>query len=128
MKTIFNWLVTHKTGAVLLSIGWAALIFVGCLLPGKDIPSLSIFEYDKLVHFGIFAALAFLLLCIFRNPSFIQSFRVLFFCSAYGYALEVLQGSGWVTGRSFDLYDALADGLGALMGIGVFFVANRLCR
>lgn len=126
MKTIFNWFVAHKTRAVLLASGWAAFIFAGCLLPGGDVPSLTIFQYDKLVHFGIFAVLAFLLLCTYRKAAARQALIVFLLCAAYGYAVELLQGSGLVEGRSCDPYDALADSLGALIGIAVFFSAKAL--
>lgn len=121
MRSVFNWLVHHKKRAACLSIGWAAFIFAGCLLPGKDVPSLTIFQYDKVVHFGIFAVLSFLCLAVFRRPaSLSNSIKVLLLCAAYGYAVELLQGSGLVEGRSCDLYDALADGIGAGIGILVF--------
>lgn len=127
MRTVFHWLVRNKTRAACLSIGWAAFIFAGCLLPGKDVPSLTIFQYDKLVHFGIFAVLAFLCLAVYRKPgAFKNSLKVLLLCVAYGYAVELLQGSGLVEGRSCDLYDALADGIGALIGILIFHLLLKL--
>jgi VanZ family protein len=128
MRPVFHWLVRNKIRAACLSVGWAAFIFAGCLLPGKDVPSLTIFQYDKLVHFGIFAVLAFLCLAVYKYPGTVKnSLKVLLICTAYGYAVELLQGSGLVEGRSCDLYDALADSIGALIGILVFHLFRKLC-
>jgi len=123
MLTIFNWLRSHKKIAAFCFYTWAAIIFAACLLPGKDVPSLSIFQYDKLIHFAIFALLAFLFLLLFKNPVLKKEGLIVFFsCTAYGYLVELLQGSGITEGRSFDHYDALADAVGAALGLLVFFV------
>lgn len=123
MLTIFNWLRDHKKIAAFCFYTWAAIIFAACLLPGKDVPSLSIFQYDKLIHFAIFALLAFLFLLLFRNPLLKkEGLIVLLSCTAYGYFVELLQGSGITAGRSFDHYDALADAVGTALGILIFFI------
>ncbi len=123
MLTIFNWLRSHKKIAAFCFYTWAAIIFAACLLPGKDVPSLSIFQYDKVIHFGIFALLAFLFLLLFKNPVLKKEGLIVFLsCTAYGYLVELLQGSGITEGRSFDHYDALADAVGAALGLLVFFV------
>lgn len=123
MLTIFNWFRKHKKVAAFCFYTWAAIIFGACLMPGKDVPSLSIFQYDKLIHFGIFGLLAFLFLFLFRNPALKQAGIIVFLsCTAYGYFVEILQGSGITAGRSFDHYDALADAVGAALGVIIFFV------
>lgn len=123
MLTIFNWLRSHKKIAAFCFYTWAAIIFAACLLPGKDVPSLSVFQYDKMIHFAIFALLAFLLLLLFKNPVLRKEGSIVFLsCTAYGYFVELLQGSGITAGRSFDHYDALADAVGAVLGIFLFFI------
>lgn len=123
MLTIFNWLRSHKKIAAFCFYTWAAIIFAACLLPGKDVPSLSIFQYDKVIHFAIFALLAFLFPLLFKNPVLKQEGLIVFLsCTAYGYFVELLQGSGITEGRSFDHYDGLADAVGAALGLLVFFV------
>jgi len=79
MLTIFNWLRSHKKIAAFCFYTWAAIIFAACLLPGKDVPSLSIFQYDKLIHFAIFALLAFLFLLLFKNPVLKKEGLIVFF-------------------------------------------------
>ena len=49
MLTIFNWFRNHKTIAAWCAYIWAAIIFAACLIPGRDVPSLSIFQYDKII-------------------------------------------------------------------------------
>lgn len=127
MLTIFNWLRNHKKIAAFCFYTWAAIIFAACLLPGKDVPSLSIFQYDKVIHFAIFALLAFLFLLLFKNPVLKKEGLIVFLsCTAYGYFVELLQGSGITEGRSFDHYDALADAVGAALGLLVFFIFRYL--
>ncbi len=43
------------------SLLWALAILIMCLLPGKDIPGLGIFEFDKIVHFIIYLLLALMM-------------------------------------------------------------------
>lgn len=123
MLTIFNWLRSHKKIAAFCFYTWAAIIFAACLIPGRDVPSLSIFQHDKLIHFAIFALLAFLFLLLFKKPVLKKEGWIVFLsCTACGYLVELLQGSGITAGRSFDHYDALADAVGAVLGILVFFM------
>ncbi|RYD99569.1 MAG: hypothetical protein EOP54_03590 [Sphingobacteriales bacterium] len=122
MLTMFNWLRGHKTIAAFCFYTWAAIIFAACLLPGKDVPSLSVFQYDKVIHFAIFALMAFLFLLLFSNPVLKKEGLIVFLsCTAYGYCVELLQGSGITEGRSFDHYDALADAVGTALGVVLFF-------
>lgn len=127
MLTIFIWLKNNKNIAALCAYVWAAIIFGACLIPGRDVPSFTIFRFDKVLHFGIFGLLAFLLLFRFQKPKILNQGLVIWLvCSAYGYLIEVLQGSGITEGRSFDNYDALADSMGAVLGVFCFFIFNYL--
>ena len=126
MKTVFNWFYFNKKRAALLTIAWAACILVACLIPGKEVPSFKFLEYDKLLHFCIFALLSFLWLCSLTAPrAQSQGVLIVTACILYGYLVEALQGSGLVAGRSFDHYDALADALGSVFGVAAFFLAKR---
>ncbi|HRP88917.1 MAG TPA: VanZ family protein [Edaphocola sp.] len=123
MLSIFQWFKNHKKIAALCASFWAAIIFAACLIPGRDVPSLSIFQYDKLVHFGIFGILAFQILYLFKNPRpFPHGISIWILVTIYGYLIEFLQGSGLTQGRSYDGLDALADSIGAGIGIGCFLI------
>jgi VanZ family protein len=103
------------------SIFWAAFILGICLMPGRDLPSVSIWEFDKTVHFGVYFLLAVLLYWGWKKQQRVgflhqqAALKIVLFCVTYGFAVEVLQE--WITtDRHFDLFDALANGLGGLAG------------
>ncbi len=129
MITIFNWFRNHEKIAAFCFYTWAAIIFAACLIPGRDVPSFTIFQYDKLIHFGIFALLAFLLLLQMQQPTLKkQGLYTFLACAAYGYFVEIMQGSGITAGRAFDHFDALADALGAGLGVMIFFVMKHFAE
>jgi VanZ family protein len=105
---------------------WILLILFLCTLPGSDIPSSSFLDkihFDKIVHFGLFGGIVFLVsLGIYWQKKLISPLTLLLLVigtAAYGLAIEFIQ-KYWVVGRSFDMYDVLADTLGAIAGIWVF--------
>lgn len=105
---------------------WVIMIFILCTLPGKDIPTNSFLEkihFDKFVHFGLFGGIVFFFsLAIHWKKQYVSAVTLLLFVvlsAAYGLAIEFIQ-KYWAIGRSFDLYDALADTLGAIAGVWVF--------
>ncbi|WP_212001410.1 VanZ family protein [Chitinophaga sp. HK235] len=111
---------------------WIILILVLCTLPGKDIPTNSFLErihFDKFVHFGLFGGIVlFLSMGVYWQKKHISAFTLLLFiviAAVYGFIIELIQ-KYWVVGRSFDLYDALADTLGAVAGVIVFKIILRL--
>ena len=104
-----------------LSIFWALLILVLCLLPGKDIPSLAIFEFDKLVHFLIYMLLALLMYYGWKKQTSFPALqnktilKILIITSTYGFVVEILQEL-LTADRHFDILDALANSTGAVAG------------
>ncbi len=109
---------------------WAAFILWLCLMPGKDLPSVTIWEADKIGHFGVYIVLSFLMFygwikqstaSWFRTNAF---FKILLITSCYGFAVEVMQ-EFLTTDRHFDLLDALANTAGAITGC---FVSVKLIK
>ncbi|WP_143309843.1 VanZ family protein [Chitinophaga vietnamensis] len=105
---------------------WVVMIFILCTLPGKDIPTTPFLEkihFDKFVHFGLFGGIVFFFsLAIYQKKKYVSAGTLLLFVvlsAAYGVAIEFIQ-KYWAIDRSFDLYDALADTLGAIAGVWVF--------
>ncbi len=49
-------------------------------------------------------------------------FALLFCALLYGFVIEILQDR-FVTNRSFDLYDVVADVVGSICGLGTWFLA-----
>ena len=105
----------------LLSILWTLLILVLCLMPGKDLPSVSIFEFDKIAHFGVYLILALLMYYGWKKQNYFQSLhnntliKILVLTSSYGFAVEIMQEL-FTTDRHFELLDALANSIGAVAG------------
>jgi branched-subunit amino acid transport protein len=87
---------------------WSLVILGLCSIPGKDVPQVG---WDKANHFIVFAPWAVLWYWATKN-----SLWVLIGGCAYGFFIEIWQGVLPI-GRSFDLYDALADGLGVGLGL-----------
>jgi VanZ family protein len=112
---------------LLLIVMHVLLLVPGNKMPDEDIQLIP--NFDKLVHFGMYALLttAWTLL-IFQNSSIshrrkiIYTILLLLLAIGDGIAIEFLQKTPLIH-RDFDWYDALADGLGAGTGIlaGRFF-------
>jgi VanZ family protein len=91
---------------------WSALIFTGCLLPGSALPKedfLDKIHFDKIVHFVMYFILFLLLTNALKKDfkSFIAIAATL--CISQGIAIECLQGSGWISHRSFEFADIAAN-------------------
>ncbi len=102
------------------------MILVACLIPGNEIPDVKVPLADKWVHFVIFGGFAFLWMCVYRKPNARKGVFMALLTAAFGYAVEWLQGSGITRGRSYDLYDMLADSIGGIIGLAAFFLLRRI--
>ena len=98
-----------------LAFGITLIIFVLCTMPSDNLPN----AHDKTAHFVAFAGWAFCWQFAFKNHT-----KTLVLGIIYGILIEFWQGSLPISfHRSFDWYDALADGVGVIIGlIAVFFV------
>lgn len=100
-------------------MAWTLLIFILCLLPGDELPDVQIPLADKWAHVILFGVFSFLWLCAVptRNLSFLL---ILFTITVFlGWLVEYIQGH-FVTGRTQDNMDTLADSIGGITGIVVF--------
>jgi len=111
---------------------WIILILFVCTLPGNDIPTNSFLEkihFDKFVHFGLFGGIVlFLSLGIYWQKKHISPVTLLllvFVAAGYGLVIEFIQ-KYWAINRSFDMYDVVADTLGAIAGVWVFKLVRYL--
>jgi VanZ family protein len=112
-------------------IAWFFLVLVLICLPGSDLPTvddwLGKIYFDKWIHVGLFAVLAFLFMHPFLRSSLTLkkkwdiAIRIALSTAVWGLATEFIQ-KFFVTGRSFDLFDWAADTLGALAAL---LFANR---
>ena len=100
-----------------------------CLMPGRHLPHVTIWEFDKFIHFGMYVVLAVLMYYGWRKQDSFsglhtQTFlKILLVSSAYGFAVEVMQ-QALTADRQFDLLDALANSAGAIAGsfLGARFI------
>jgi VanZ family protein len=97
---------------------WCVLIFISSSIPSNRLPSVGILGFDKLVHFGIYLVLCFLLHRSFSNQArfpFIRSHSLVtavLGCIAFGITDEIHQI--FVPGRTSSVYDIFANALGGL--------------
>ena len=104
----------------LLTAYWL-LLLVSTHLPSESIPHLRV--WDKLVHFGAYAVLAFLLawvVSVHGRVSLRTYAWLLLVAVCYGGVDELAQN--FVRGRTADVWDWSADLIGATAGL----VAHRL--
>ena len=112
------------------SIAWALFILVMSLLPGKDIPDLTIFRFDKLVHFGVYAFLGFLAYygwvkqVQFPGLKKRTLIKIVGVITVYGFIIEVLQET-CTADRHFDILDTAMDTSGAILGCYVCLLLKR---
>jgi VanZ family protein len=102
-------------------------------MPGDSLPSTSFFSkipyFDKIVHFMMYFILAFFLMSgILRQygktsaKAYISSFTVAFL---FGIMIECMQEK---VGRSFDVYDMIANTLGVIVSLLLFNTVERILR
>ena len=103
-----------------LAIGWVLLILTACTIPGDSLPSVTLWSFDKLIHFTLFAVLGWL--CSHAWPGRVGWVGLAGL--AYAGLTEVYQGL-IPFGRTPDLYDALANTLGLLAGLAVYWLGTR---
>ena len=113
----------------------ATLIMVVCMMPGSSLPHVttSWVPFDKLIHFIMYVPLTWLLAFAFKEQDsypllkrkpFLFAFVI---SSFYGGFIEVLQHT--VTAdRAADVYDLLADALGAVFAIFTYSVGEVLIK
>ena len=108
------------------AIIWFIFTVVLLCLPGSKIPKytfLTLIHADKWVHIAMFGILCFLFnqafckLVVTKKGLRIYLFAVTFSGIAYGTIMEFVQ-KYWIPGRSFDVFDILADTIGCLLALG----------
>ena len=112
-------------------IAWFFIILILMCLPGDDLPPtdwLHINFLDKWLHMVVFGLLVFLFCWPFHKSIFTEGERKHYFIkitiavSLWGLTIEFIQ-KFFIPGRSFDLFDWVADSIGALI---TFFICRRI--
>lgn len=113
----------YTIGALL----WATLNLILTLTPGKSVPDITLFSYDKLGHAFVFFVFSLLL----SKGLFVANYKLYAAISAtvlisavYGLGIEIAQD--FIPDRGMEWFDALANVLGSFLGVGTFYLSNRL--
>lgn len=78
---------------------------------------------DKWVHFVLFAVFSFLWLSSFPPEKRWQGLLLAFVVSlVFGWLVEELQGLLTFLGRSRSVKDMIADGIGGLLGVIIYYI------
>ena len=104
--------------------GWFLLSFYLLTLPGKKFPKMDWFEKihgDKFVHIAMFGILVFLFLLPLKQAwnkiAFLKTaITIAAIALLYGIAMEYVQ-KNFISNRSFDVGDIIADGVGSFLPI-----------
>ena len=101
---------------------WALTILVVSVIPGEDLPSLSIWEPDKAFVYGVLTALIFIARP--QNGVFIKKlvFQAILLCILYGFFIELIQLV--LPTRKFDILDALANTVGCFIAGGIILLIS----
>lgn len=94
-----------------LAIAWALVILGLCSIPREEM--IGGLGWDKLHHFGAFGILGALWYWAKPNP-----WWVIIGGSLYGFLIEVWQQLLPI-GRTFDLYDGVADAIGLIAAVPI---------
>lgn len=126
MATIKSWF-NGYTPAI---IWWLVVLVLMCT-PGKDFPDLGSWteqiKLDKIIHIGIFSLMGYMFMrpvSIKNLPDAIKNnyfLKIAIAISLWGITTEFIQHF-WIPGRSFDLWDWVADTLGSL---AAYFYARK---
>lgn len=112
----------HWKRARSLAVIWTGLLATSLLIPPSAFPRMSwhaFLGFDKLVHLGLFYMLVSLWLLYYEQLNRISrklKSLVFILSVAYGGSLEYVQGA-MAIGRNMDIADALANTIGALLGV-----------
>lgn len=112
---------------------WALVILVLLMLPGKSLPSVDFWSFDKFAHAGIFFVQSIFLYIAFTRPSPVKLFgrvppvlSIILIAVFYAVASELLQGL--TPDRKSDILDAGADCAGALLSLAAIAIWRRYLR
>lgn len=117
-----------KLTPIITTIYSLALLTVS-LATLNNVPDIGISFGDKIFHFLAYFVLTLLWFYTFLYTFKLKNKRAIFFAVIlsvlFGIIIEVLQGSITVS-RSLDVYDAVANSLGALLASMVWWLKNGL--
>lgn len=120
LKNIFFW----------VAFCWTVVVGFFCLVPSNDIPTVTIPNFDKLVHTFFHFVFTILWFLFFKNQVKKKNqFKLLIvavcFSLLFGLVIEVLQDK-LTTTRSGDVFDILANLSGAIIAFIFVLFAKQI--
>ena len=128
LQLIRKWFLPDSIGMLLkinwkwVALGWASLILFLSVIPGEDLPNISFWEIDKIVHTIFYWILSFAVILALKKqyPAMPLRFKAIMYgvalCILYGLCIEIVQGA-FLESRSFDIYDLVANFIGCTLGV-----------
>ncbi len=95
-------------------------------MPAANVPKVEVPLIDKWVHFAFFGGFTFFWLCAKPSVKAIRLAAILLIAVTFGCLIELLQGALPALGRASEFMDAVADSIGALLGVIVFSIAAKI--
>jgi len=113
------------------AIGWTIIIFLLMIMPPGKIPNQGLFgipNLDKLVHMFLFGGFVWLWYFTIKKDYKSQPLsgilkRVFLISAFYGISMEFVQY--FFTARSFDIWDIVADIIGAGIAFGILSMKGK---
>ena len=91
------------------------LILIGSSIPGKSVPTVFAFTWDKLLHLLEYFFLGILGYRAYENRYKYITIRISMFGITFGCIDEMWQSL--IPGRNPSYYDVIADGIGVILGV-----------
>ena len=104
-----------------MAIFWTILTFYLSLISARSASKFNIWDFtgtDKLAHLIFYGVFSFLW-CMSLRKRNVEKKYVLFFSIFFGVSMEIFQ-LYLFNGRSFELYDILANIIGSIIGVILF--------
>jgi VanZ family protein len=96
-----------------IAVIWTLLIFYLCLNDASGLPTVSIKNIDKIIHFVFYFVFVFLWIKSIKPISIYYFLMVVLIAIILGISIEFLQEK-FTQNRVFDWYDIIANSLGAI--------------
>ncbi len=89
-------------------------------MPARNVPQVDVPLADKWVHFTFFGGFTFFWLCSRPMLKTGWLLTIGLVAIAFGCLIEIMQGALPSLGRASELMDAVADSIGAILGVAFF--------
>jgi len=117
----------------LFGIIWLVIIILLGLTPGESMPLTNLWEilsFDKAAHFAVFAVFSFLLIVGFSKQYTYMFYRYhavkLAVLISFGVGLFIEISQAFIPGRGLEIWDMLANSVGAFSGMGIFYLVYKI--